>query len=247
MIDRTLIEAARAALAAQADPEKAAGMQAYMRSAMPFRGVQKPARDRIAAGLPSLPDRATWLDTVRALWREATFREERYLAIALAGDRRYRDYRTIEALPLFEELIVTGAWWDHVDAVATFMLGELLDRDPAALAPVLRAWATDEDMWKRRAAIVSQVRRKARTDLELLYDCIEPNRHDAEFFIRKGIGWALRAYAWIDPDEIERYCATHALSPLSRREALRNVDRIRTRRGAAAPVPSSYHDPEETT
>ena len=78
----------------------------------------------------------------------------------------------------------------------------------------------------RRAAIVSQVRRKAATDLALLYDCIEPNRADREFFIRKGIGWALRAYAWVDPDEIERYCATHELMPLSRREALRNIVRL---------------------
>ena len=59
--------------------------------------------------------------------------------------------------------------------------------------------------------------------LALLYDCIEPNRADREFFIRKAIGWALRAYAWVDPDEVERYCATHELSPLSRREALKNI------------------------
>jgi 3-methyladenine DNA glycosylase AlkD len=82
-------------------------------------------------------------------------------------------------------------------------------------------------MWRRRAAIVSQVRRKERTDVALLYDCIEPSRGEREFFLRKGIGWALRAYAWVDPDEIERYCATHELSALSRREALRNVTRIR--------------------
>ena len=61
----------------------------------------------------------------------------------------------------------------------------------------------------------------------LLYDCIEPNRRDREFFIRKAIGWALRAYAWVDFVEIERYCATHELSPLSRREALRNRERNR--------------------
>jgi 3-methyladenine DNA glycosylase AlkD len=230
MIDRALIETVRSGLAAAGDPAKASDMQAYMKSEMPFRGVQKPARDRMAADLDTLPDRQTWLDTVLALWREATYREERYVALALAGDRRYRAYRTIAALPLFEELIVTGAWWDHVDAVATFMLGDLLDREPDALAPVMRTWATDPDMWKRRAAIVCQVRRKDRTDLALLYDCIEPNRGHPEFFIRKGIGWALRAYAWVDPDEIERYCETHELSPLSRREALRNVDRIRTSR-----------------
>jgi 3-methyladenine DNA glycosylase AlkD len=168
---------------------------------------------------------------VLALWREATRREERYLAVALATDARFREHRTIEALPLYEELIVTGAWWDHVDAVAAVLLAELLAREPDRLTPILREWARDRDMWKRRAAIVAQVRRKADTDLALLYDCIEPNRGDREFFIRKGIGWALRAYAWVDPDEIERYCATHELSPLSRREALRNVDRIRAESG----------------
>jgi 3-methyladenine DNA glycosylase AlkD len=114
-----------------------------------------------------------------------------------------------------------------VDEVAVRLVGELLARDPAALAGVLREWARGDDMWKRRAAIICQVLRKRDTDLTLLYDCIEPNRADDEFFIRKGIGWALRAYAWVDPDEVERYCATHALSALSRREALRNLDRIR--------------------
>jgi hypothetical protein len=40
-------------------------------------------------------------------------------------------------------------------------------------------------MWKRRAAIIAQVRRKRETDFALLADCIEPNRGDREFFNRK--------------------------------------------------------------
>ena len=218
-----MIEKVRSGLAARANPEKAPGMQAYMKSAMPFLGVQKPARDELARELFGEPlTFSAWHDSVLELWRGATYREERYMALALAGDRRYREHRTMAALPLFDELIVTGAWWDFVDAVATGMLGELLDRD-AALAPVLRRWSTDDDMWRRRASIIAQVRRKQRTDLALLYDCIEPNRGDREFFIRKAIGWALRSYAWVDPEEIVRYCAAHELSTLSRREALRNV------------------------
>jgi 3-methyladenine DNA glycosylase AlkD len=59
----------------------------------------------------------------------------------------------------------------------------------------------------------------------LLADCIEPNRGDREFFIRKAIGWALRAYAWTDPATVVAYCETHELSGLSRREALKNVQR----------------------
>ena len=73
-----------------------------------------------------------------------------------------------------------------------------------------------------------QVTRKNATDVQLLFDCIEPNREDREFFIRKAIGWALRDYSKVDPDGVERYCATHELSALSRREALKNLDRIRS-------------------
>jgi 3-methyladenine DNA glycosylase AlkD len=220
-----MIEALRRELAARADPAKAPDMQAYMKSEMPFLGVQKPGRTEIARAVFAahpLDGFDAWRDTVLRLWHEATYREERYLAIALARDRRYREHRTMAALPLYEELIVTGEWWDFVDEVAVNLVGEL-----EAVAPTLREWAVDEDMWKRRTAIIAQVKRREATDLALLYDCIEPNRGDREFFIRKGIGWALRAYAWVDPDEVERYCETHELSPLSRREALRNLDRIR--------------------
>jgi len=80
----------------------------------------------------------------------------------------------------------------------------------------------DAHMWKRRAAILGQLRRKRDTDLELLYDCIEPNLADREFFIRKAIGWALRSYAWTDPVGVKRYVRTR-LSPLSAREAMKNI------------------------
>ena len=224
-----MIDEIRTELRARANPEKAEGMRAYMKSEMPFLGIQKPGREEIARavfGAHPLDGFGAWRDTVLRLWREATYREERYLAIRLARDRRYREHRTMAALPLYEELIVTGAWWDFVDEVAVRLVAELLARD-AALAPVVRAWAAGDELWLRRTAIVCQVLRKRDTDLALLYDCIEPNRADPDFFIRKGIGWALRAYAWVDPDEIARYCATHELSALSRREALRNIARIR--------------------
>ena len=131
-----MIEAIRAGLAARANPDKAPGMQAYMKSEMPFLGVQKPARTALLREVIAPLDFDAWQTTVLTLWREATYREERYMALAVAGHRRYREHRTMAALPLFDELIVTGAWWDFVDEVAAGMLGELLDRDGAALAPV---------------------------------------------------------------------------------------------------------------
>ena len=89
----------------------------------------------------------------------------------------------------------------------------------------MRRWARDGHMWKRRAAILCQFRFKHDTDLALLYDCLEPNLDDREFFIRKAVGWALRQYAWTDPREVKGYVKDNQarLSSLSVREALKNV------------------------
>ena len=73
------------------------------------------------------------------------------------------------------------------------------------MARTMRKWSRDPDLWKRRVSITCQLGRQDETDLRLLYDCIEPNLADREFFIRKAIGWALRDYAWTDPNEVERY------------------------------------------
>ena len=78
-----LVSAIRQGLADNANPEKAAGMRAYMKSAMPYRGVQTPMRRKIVrAALRAHPlaSRNAWLGAVLELWRNAAYREERYAA-----------------------------------------------------------------------------------------------------------------------------------------------------------------------
>jgi 3-methyladenine DNA glycosylase AlkD len=217
----------RADLAAVADPTRAAGMQAYMKSTMPYYGVRMPdvrAICKRAFAEHPLASCDEWQAAVLELWRNAKFREERYVAMELAAQTRYAEYRTPAVLPMLEEMIVTGAWWDHVDEGA-HLVGQMLRAHPKEMQPVMRAWSTDENLWKRRVSIICQISFKKDTDLELLYANIEPNLADRDFFIRKAIGWALRAYAWTDPAEVVRYVREHEsqLSGLSRREALKNI------------------------
>jgi len=228
VVDRALITHLSRELAARADPIKAPQMRAYMKSAMPFRGVQTPALRAASArafAAHPLESFADWRDTAQALWRGAKYREDRTAAILLTGERRYADHQTLDALPLYEEFVVTGAWWDFVDAVAGHRLGGLLKRYPRPMTTTMKAWSRSPDMWKRRSSIICQLTFKRETDLALLYECIEANLEDRQFFIRKAIGWALRQYAWTDPAEVRRYVARHRdrLSALSVREALKNV------------------------
>jgi 3-methyladenine DNA glycosylase AlkD len=223
-----LVRAARKALREVADPAKAPIMQAYMKSAMPYLGIQATPLRKVARAVfaaHQIESFLEWRDTVLELWRGAQYREERYIAIELAGYPAYRNFRTLDALPIYEEMITSGAWWDYVDSIASHRLGELLRQYPAKMHRVLRRWAKSDDMWKRRSAILAQLGFKADTDLELLYDCIRPSIREKEFFLRKAIGWALRQFAKTDAKEVRRYVAEHEayLSPLSRREALKNV------------------------
>ncbi len=87
----------------------------------------------------------------------------------------------------------------------------------------IRGWAVDDDMWIRRAAILCQVGAKEGTDPALLRDAIEPNAADRRFWITKAIGWALRDYAYVDPDWVRRFVSGHELAPLSVREATKHL------------------------
>lgn len=230
--DPVLADAVRTALRAAADPAAAEPMRVYMKSAMPFLGVPKPARTAalkpvFAAHRLDGDDGGRWRATVLELWDGARFREERYAAIALAQLKPYAAFATRpDALGLYDHLVVTGAWWDLVDDVAIRSVGPVLRAHHEAAAPVVRRWARDADRWRRRTAVICQVGAKAATDAELLAEAVEANAHDRDFFLRKGIGWALRAYAATDPGWVRAFVAAHEdeLSPLSRREALRNID-----------------------
>jgi 3-methyladenine DNA glycosylase AlkD len=221
-------KAIRRALKARADPARAPQMQRYMKSAMPYYGVSAPVQKQVwreVFAAHPLESCAELREAALDLWRSARRREERYAAIAVTDLRRHDCCQTMDALPMYEEMIVTGAWWDYVDVIASHHLGAVLRHDPKRMKPLMRRWArTPDSLWQRRAAILCQLRFKDDTDLGLLYDCIEPNLADRQFFIRKAIGWALRQYAWIDAREVQRYVAANRsrLSPLSIREALKN-------------------------
>jgi 3-methyladenine DNA glycosylase AlkD len=212
-------------LAAVADPEKAAGMQAYMKTAMPFYGVQKPVRAPILRALISEhppSSRAEYERLVLGLWKQA-HREEKYLALGVAA--AHRRFIVPASLPLYQRLIVEGAWWDLVDEVATRLIRTLVVAHAADVWPSVDSWIESRDMWLRRAAIICQVGAGRDTDAERLFRFSAARAHETEFFVRKAIGWALREYARTDADAVATFVTAHRdeLSGLSYREATKHI------------------------
>lgn len=225
--DESLIAAIKNDLAAVANPQRAAAQQAYMKSAMPCLGVPMPVVRRIAKERTreSPPETVGQLiATASELWRSAEYREHRYADSQVIDTPLTRRLRTPDMLPMLEEFIVTGDWWDHVDETSK-PVGDLLVRFPDAVRPVVRSWITNENRWLRRVSIICQLGRRADTDLALLTEAIDANSADRDFFIRKGIGWALREYAKTDADWVRRFVAEREaiLSGLTKREALKHL------------------------
>jgi 3-methyladenine DNA glycosylase AlkD len=222
------LEQLRAELAAAGDPEKAAQQQRYMKSAMPYHGLAAPAlkallRPHLEAFGPS--DRAEWERAVRTYWDGATHREEWYAAIALARHRSARGWQDATSLGLYRHLVVTGAWWDVVDEIAQHLVGACLLADRGPVTEVMRAWASDDDLWLRRTSVICQIAHGVDVDRDLLTFAIERNLDDTSFWLRKAIGWALRQHARVDPDWVRSYVDELGgrLSGLSRREATKHL------------------------
>ncbi|MGQ2913701.1 DNA alkylation repair protein [Microbacterium aurantiacum] len=216
----SLVREIRDALRARADPERAVAQQAYMKSVLPFYGVRLPEVRAVARSAARSYEIPVAAEAASVLWDTVTHREEWYAAMALRGLPGLR--QAPDTLGVVTAMVRFGRWWDITDELS-HRVADMLDADAVTTARVVRAWSVDEDLWMRRLAIISQLGRKERTDRALLADVIEPNRGDAEFFVAKAIGWALRDYARTDPDWVRAYLDAHDLRALSRREAARHL------------------------
>ncbi len=216
---------AAAELARLADPRKAPAMASYMKTDMPFYGVQKKERVevlRIIRGRFPVVDNEAYRTQITALWGRP-HREEKYLAISIAKSNRR--FISSDNLDLYRRIIVEGAWWDFVDDVAANCVGLVHRNERAVMEPIIEAWVDDEFMWLRRTALLSPLKHKADTDYETLFDHCLRRADETEFFIRKAIGWVLREYAKTEPDRVRDFLRLHRdrWSGLTLREASKHI------------------------
>jgi 3-methyladenine DNA glycosylase AlkD len=224
-----LVKLVREELARIADPDKAKAMAAYMKTSQPFYGVARPKLNAALCKemrLRFVPaDRAAYERGVLVLW-DLPHREEQYAAIEYA--RQHPRFIVPRSMKLYERMIRQGPWWDLVDDVAEYLVGAATLAYREQIRPVLERWIDDPDLWIRRTAIIAQVQHKSATDGAQLFGYCLRRRGESEFFIRKAIGWALRAYSKTNPDAVRDFLLENrsALAPLSLREGAKHLVRL---------------------
>jgi 3-methyladenine DNA glycosylase AlkD len=189
---RDLAETLEDMLRARGNKDHAEQMSRYMKGHFQFFGIKTPER------------------------REKPEREFQMAAIDYI--EKYLKKLGKEDIYLMEKLITTKSWWDSVDTLAQKPVGTIVFKHRELIPELVEKWAVSENMWLRRTAIIFQLKYKSETDEALLYRYITLNAGSKEFFIQKGIGWALREYSKTCPECVKAFIQTHSLAPLSVRE-----------------------------
>jgi len=211
-------------LRAAAVPERVPQMVAYMKDNFDFLGLTSPERKALQKPLLAVSKHCEIdeiLDVADLCWEEDA-REFQYVASDLLRARakllRPHD------LDRLHHFVTTKSWWDTVDALAAHPTGTLISRFPA-LGEEMDIWIDDPNIWVARTAILHQLRYKTDVDEARLFAYALKRAADTEFFIRKALGWALRSYARVAPDQVRTFVDLHEgiLSGLTKREARKHL------------------------
>lgn len=202
-----------------ANPEKAAGMSAYLKDQFAFLGIQKPERETLTKDFlkQKKKEPVDWEFIENCYARPE--REFHYIAVDYI--LLIKDKLVPEDLNRLESLITRNSWWDTVD-MFNIPIGRMYLKYPQ-ITETLKGWMTSGNLWLRRMSIIFQLHLKKDTDTALLKEAIENNLASKEFFINKAIGWALREYSKTDSDWVRAFIASHELAALSVKEASKYI------------------------
>ena len=220
----SFILALETAFTANKNPENAFAMAKYMRNNFPFFGIKTEERRLIFKEIWK-ENKEEVSANARAIALDLYSKQERefhYCAIEILIKELKGNYKK-EDIQLIEKLITTNSWWDSVDTIAKYILGEYLLEFPLESKNVIGRFSKSENMWLNRSAILFQLGYKQKTNADFLFSECLKQAHSKEFFIQKAIGWALREYAKSNPEIVRQFVENSNLKPLSTKEALKNI------------------------
>ena len=209
---------------ANSNADKAGPMAKYLKNKFEFFGIPAPERKSIERDYISkhgLPDVQQLPEIIEAAYTRPQ-RELHYFAMVIASKLRKKLPEDFIETARF--MIVTNSWWDTVDFIAAWIVGELVKAYPGLVA-TMDAWIEDENMWLQRTTILYQLKYKNDTDHKRLFNYCRMHAGQKEFFIRKAIGWALREYSKHNAGAVKQFVADTSLTPFSKKEALKWLNR----------------------
>lgn len=210
-------------LESHASPNNAAAMEKYMKYQFSFLGLKSPLRRMLLKGLwkeHSEKVKFHYREIALQLFSEA-HREYHHCGMEILIKEIKNNYKK-EDKELIEKLITTQSWWDTVDFLAKYLLGNYLLEYPNEKEALIKKYSDADSIWLNRSAILFQLNYRMHTDKGILFRECNKHRTSKEFFIQKAIGWALREYAKYNAADVLDFVESTDLKALSKREALKH-------------------------
>ncbi len=208
-----------------ANPDLAHQMAKYMGFNFEFYGIQKPLRQKLQKqfwqqhGYPTIDQLK---DVILELWQHPK-REPQYTALDLLD--KFKTRLPKDFIQTAETLITTKPWWDTVDLLAAKIVFNLFEKYPELEQKYFEKWLNSNNLWLQRTTLIYQLKRKDKVNYQNVEKAVEQLKDSNEFFIQKAIGWILREISKTNPQYVKQFVQTHDLPALSRREALRYLNR----------------------
>jgi len=209
----------------QSNETVAAGAKAYMKNKSDFYGISSPLRKQIVkdflkkSGYPEYKDLE---EIVHFAWEQPQ-REWQYSAMEISSSFVKKADKNL--IDLSEWMITHKSWWDSVDYIAPNIAGLLFNKYPDVRMQYIENWMLSGNMWLQRSCLIHQLRYNKTADRALLFNLCERLAMHPDFFIRKAIGWSLRQYSKSYPESVIDFVNNHELSNLSRKEALKIINK----------------------
>jgi len=178
---------------------------------------------------------------LRPAFRQLSHDDRRALALMLFRSRYEEEAAvgvelaamSVEAIPLSDfhwldramDLCVS---WPMCDGFSLCVLQPLMSRHPKEISTLLRRWNHDDNLWKRRASVVTFTRKAGESGryTELVLELCEGLLFDREDLVLKGVGWALKDNLRGDYERVLTYiksCRARGVSSVVTRYAIRDL------------------------
>jgi len=209
-----IAKAARRALAAQADPVRAQGVERYFKAYETVKsyGLTAPDVRALAAELYSRV-KADWTVHDAVALCDILFADPEIEAKAVGGLilSRFKKAYTPALFPKIKAWLAADKLdnWASVDSFCTDAMGAFLLRYPAYVEKI-KAWARHPNRWVKRASLVSFIKLARKPEfLPAIYDISASILPVDDDLIHKANGWLLREAGKADAARLEKFLLKH--------------------------------------
>lgn len=207
------IEESLIKVAPKQSKEQLSKLASYVGTSHKVLGVNVPLQRQLAKEAYGITTLNNWQDIMHDVYTKSNVFEVKNAALFIAGKMEKKHQQQLfEILP---EWINYTDNWAHSDTLSKFYTSFLEnEKYKTSFFRTLKDWNKSEKLWKRRQSLVSLYYYARCKKNFLPYQETEKMIHnlidDKEYFVQKGLGWALRESFNVYPKQTYSYILKHA-------------------------------------